>query len=92
MLKIVMALSKVRLLPFAPYQLQMYSESMWFDINELDKSIKWVPRYTSVESMVKSYDTFIQSKIGNEHINSRLSLHSKPINSPLLRLIIRFLP
>jgi nucleoside-diphosphate-sugar epimerase len=91
-LKIVMALSKVRLLPFAPYQLQMYSESMWFDINELDKSIKWVPRYTSVESMVKSYDTFIQSKIGNEYINSRLSLHSKPINSPLLRLMIRFLP
>ena len=92
MLKIVMALSKVRLLPFAAYQLQMYSESMWFDINELDKSVRWVPRYTSIESMVKSYDTFIQSKIGNEHIDSLLSLHSKPINSPLLRLIIRFLP
>jgi nucleoside-diphosphate-sugar epimerase len=91
-LKIVTALSKARLLPFAAYQLQMYSESMWFDIDELDKSIRWAPKYTSVESIVKSYDTFIQSKKGNEYTDSQLSLHSKPINSALLRIIIRFLP
>lgn len=92
LLRIVTALSKVKLLPFAPYQLHMYGESMWFDINEIDKSVNWLPQYSSIESIVKSYDTFIELKKDGEPVDFQKSLHSKPINSVLLRYLIRFLP
>jgi nucleoside-diphosphate-sugar epimerase len=92
LLRIVTALSKVKLLPFAPYQLHMYGESMWFDINEIDKSVNWLPQYSSIESIVKSYDTFIELKKDGEPVDFQRSLHSKPINSVLLRYLIRFLP
>jgi nucleoside-diphosphate-sugar epimerase len=91
-LQLIALLSKLQFLPFAPYQLKMYGESMWFDINDIDKSIEWKPQFNSIESIIKSYETFISLKKGDQTPESQLSIHSKPLTSVLLRLILKILP
>jgi nucleoside-diphosphate-sugar epimerase len=82
-------LSKIHILPFAPYQLNLYSKSFWFDSKELYKIIQWEPKYSSAQAMIRAYQTFLETKnLGSVNIQS---LHSKPLESFILKIFSKFL-
>jgi nucleoside-diphosphate-sugar epimerase len=53
---------KSRALPFAPYQLMMFGESMWFDVSKAKSGLGWHPQHTSAESLIDSFRDFRNSR------------------------------
>jgi len=88
-LSLVDLLSTIRILPFAPYQLKMYRESMWFESNDVINQIQWQPKIKSAEAIIKSYDSYIRSF--NVRALENRSEHSKPTQSFFLRILEKFL-
>ena len=58
------AASKAKLVPFAPYHWLMYSQSLWFDIEHVQQTLGWKPRYSNAEMLADSYDWFTANRSG----------------------------
>jgi nucleoside-diphosphate-sugar epimerase len=49
----------LHLAPFAPYHWLMYSKSLWFDIEHVQRALGWQPRFSNEEMLVDSYEWFL---------------------------------
>lgn len=82
--------SKIGLIPFATYQLLLYSQAMYFDSNDDWVTLKYAPQYSNQDCLRESYDwykanqaTFIDS--------GELSVHQKPTTGLSLKVLEAFL-
>ena len=50
------------LAPFAPYHWLMYSKSLWFDIEHVQRALGWQPKYSNAEMLVDSYEWFLANR------------------------------
>ncbi len=48
--------------PFAPYHWMMYSKSMWFDLDHLQRSLAWTPAWSTADMFAQSYDWFLANR------------------------------
>jgi nucleoside-diphosphate-sugar epimerase len=48
--------------PFAPYHWMMYSKSMWFDLEHLQRSLAWSPAWSTNQMFAQSYDWFVANR------------------------------
>lgn len=60
---LISIVSKLGFLPFAVYQLKMFSRPMYFDSTESWLALDYSPRWTNLECLLDSYDAF--TKLGN---------------------------
>ncbi|CAN5543617.1 NAD-dependent epimerase/dehydratase family protein [soil metagenome] len=56
------AASAARLVPFAPYHWLMYSRSLWFDIDHVQKALSWQPKFSNEQMLADSYDWFTSNR------------------------------
>lgn len=68
-------LSYMRLLPFASYQLNLYSRPMYFQSEEDWKKLDYIPKYSNSEMLIESYRHFLQNS--NSHVTAGVSHHQR---------------
>jgi nucleoside-diphosphate-sugar epimerase len=68
-------LSYVKFLPFASYQLKLYSKPMYFQSEEDWKQLGYTPKYSNSEMLIESYSHYLQSI--NPNVNVGVSHHQK---------------
>lgn len=56
------AAAAAHLAPFAPYHWLMYSKSLWFDIEHVQSTLGWQPRFSNAEMLVDSYEWFVSNR------------------------------
>ena len=81
-------LNRIGLLPFAPYQLKLYSKAIYFDPSDWLK-IGYMPQFSNVESLIDSYNWYLRNQ--EQPRSKDLSHHQKPILSFSINIITRFL-
>ena len=87
LLKIVSLLSRMRILPFAPYQLKMYDKEFYFQADLESNSLGWRPKFTSTEALISSFNSYVSCTLPS----TSGSAHQSGVNSKLLRLVMRLL-
>ncbi len=85
MFKLLTVLCKINFIPLQDYHLKVYGESVYFDISKSKKILNWTPKYSSQESMIKSYESYITQKK-----NGALSNNSSPHNSILKKGLLKY--
>lgn len=78
-------LSKIKLLPFATYQVKMYGENFYFECKEDWKILEVNPQFSDIDALFSSYNKFIEmseSKVKK----SEFALHKIQIKSITLDL------
>ena len=68
-------LSYLRILPFASYQLQLYSKPMYFQSEKDWQQLSYIPKYSNSEMLIESYRHYLQD--ANSHIAVEVSHHQK---------------
>jgi nucleoside-diphosphate-sugar epimerase len=84
-------LAKIRILPFAPYQLLLYGKPMYFDSNADWKELCYEPIDSNLDCLIQGYDWYLQHNIENDQ-SSNLSVHKKGVKgiaSNVLTLALR---
>lgn len=84
MFKFLTILSKMNFVPLQDYHLKVYGESVYFDITKSKKILNWSPKYSSSESMIKSYESYIYQK-KNGKLNNKSSPHKTILKKGLLK-------
>jgi nucleoside-diphosphate-sugar epimerase len=79
-------LSKLRLLPFAPYHWIMYGRALYFDGSDAKSRLGWEPVYGNVAAIIDSYDWFIANRDELDK-SELLSPHRRPVSRGLLKLL-----
>lgn len=74
----------LQLLPFAEYQLRLYSESFYFDDHDW-KILGVEPKYSNLDSLISSYEYFVSEN------NSSRSIFSSPHKKNLSGLAVNIL-
>jgi nucleoside-diphosphate-sugar epimerase len=85
------ALSKMKLLPFAPYQMLLYGKPMYFDSHPDWKKLGYTPRYSNIECLTTGYDWYLSNK---NLVLGSTSTHKSSIKSSsvdLLTLILKYI-
>lgn len=88
--KPLLAASKLNLIPFATYQLLLYSQAMYFDSTEDWKSLNITPQYSNQDCLRESYDWFKSNQMSITD-NGELSVHQKPASGFSLKVLEAFL-
>lgn len=60
--KPLLGFSKLGLIPFASYQLLLYSQAMYFDSKKDWVSLNVIPRFSNSKALIESYEWFIQNR------------------------------
>jgi nucleoside-diphosphate-sugar epimerase len=68
-------LSYVRFLPFASYQLELYSKPMYFQSEKDWQQLGYIPKYSNSEMLIESYRHFLQGS--NSYATAGVSHHQK---------------
>jgi nucleoside-diphosphate-sugar epimerase len=68
-------LSYVGFLPFASYQLKLYSKPMYFQSEKDWQQIGYIPKYSNSEMLIESYRHYLESS--NSHVTVGVSHHQK---------------
>lgn len=68
-------LSYLRFLPFASYQLKLYSKPMYFQSEEDWKKLDYVPKYSNSEMLIESYSHYLKGS--SSHVTVGVSQHQK---------------
>lgn len=84
--KPLLAASKMNLIPFATYQLLLYSQAMYFDSAVDWNSLNFTPQYSNQDCLRESYDWFKSNK-SSFNDNSELSVHQKPTSGLSLKVL-----
>lgn len=71
-------LSFIRLLPFAAYQLKLYSRSMYFDCEADWLKLEYNPKYSNTDSLLDSYQRYASADFME---SNHFSQHQKPLKS-----------
>ena len=85
MFKILSILSKINLVPLQDYHLKVYGESVFFDISRSKKILNWSPKFSSTDSMIESYKSYIFQKK-----NGLLDKKNSPHNSILKKGLLKY--
>ncbi len=73
--------------PFAPYHWLMYSKSMWFDLDHLQRGLGWSPVWSTAAMFAQSYDWFIANRA---HVDDAgASQHRRSARQGVLTLVKR---
>jgi nucleoside-diphosphate-sugar epimerase len=56
------ATARLGLTPFAPYHWLMYAESLWFDLEHLERDLGFTPTWTADAMFAQSYDWFVANR------------------------------
>ena len=75
----------VKFIPFASYQLKLYSKPMYFQSENDWKQLEYIPKYSNSEMLIESYSHYLQSS--NLNANVGLSHHQKTPKSISLSAI-----
>jgi nucleoside-diphosphate-sugar epimerase len=78
--------SKIGLVPFASYQVLLYSQSMYFDSKDDWKSLNHVPVFSNRDCLIESYEWF-KDNISSISNSSSLSVHQKPTTGMSLKIL-----
>jgi nucleoside-diphosphate-sugar epimerase len=68
-------MSSLRFLPFASYQLKLYSKPMYFQSEEDWQQLGYIPKYSNSEMLIESYSHYLQSS--SSHTTVGVSHHQK---------------
>mgnify|MGYP001286951340 CR=1 FL=1 len=79
-------LSKLNLIPLAPYHALMYGRSLYFDISRAKKEIGYSPKFSTREMFQESYDWYLKNYSVLKNLKNK-SAHNKPVNEALLKLL-----
>lgn len=79
------ALDKLGLIPLSPLHYRTYSKDYYYDLSPLT-DLGWKPRYSNVEMLCKSYDSFIE-QYDQLMKGELLAAHRKPVEEKLLRVL-----
>lgn len=72
-------LSYLRILPFASYQLKLYSKPMYFNSQKDWQQLGYIPKYSNSEMLIESYSDYLQDSHSSTAV--RRSHHQKTPNS-----------
>jgi nucleoside-diphosphate-sugar epimerase len=67
--------SILRILPFASYQLNLYSKEIYFDCAESWKELNYHPKYSNQEMLIESYTSYLDYY--NHSKKNNISYHQK---------------
>lgn len=76
---------QVRLLPFAPYQIELYSKGMYFDSQENWTKLGCSPKYSNISMLIESYEWYKQNQ--GQSSGEDKSQHQKPLKKRSLELV-----
>jgi nucleoside-diphosphate-sugar epimerase len=85
--------SKFRLIPFASYQLLLYSQAMYFDSSNDWRHLNVNPKYSNTDALVESYEWFIQRQSEPQN-HAEQSIHrsvARGKSLSLIKLILKML-
>jgi hypothetical protein len=82
-------MSFLKLLPFASYQLQLYSKPMYFDCEKDWQTLGYQPKFSNGQMLIDSYKHYIENSSGLEATG--LSNHQKTPKSFSLSIVEWFL-
>lgn len=82
---ILKLMSKLNVLPFAPYQLAMYGKGFYFDSKSDWEELNYKPKYSNVECFTESYDWY-KENLTLKYLEP-VSQHKSPMTSKVLKLI-----
>ncbi|MBI3941266.1 MAG: NAD-dependent epimerase/dehydratase family protein [Acidobacteria bacterium] len=80
-------LSRLKLVPFAPYHWLMYGRSLYFDISRAKQELGWQPKWGNVEMLCQSYDWYLQHRAQVKIAAGGTSAHRSPVREGLLALL-----
>ena len=60
--RLISLLSKMRFLPFAPYQVQLYGKAMFFDSTRDWKKLAYTPKYSNTDCLIAGYTWYLANK------------------------------
>ena len=86
----LMIASKLGLIPFASYQLLLYSQAMFFDSSEDWKKLGVTPRKSNQDCLRDSFEWYLANRNCTSN-QDELSLHQKPSTGFSLRIMESFL-
>jgi nucleoside-diphosphate-sugar epimerase len=78
--------SKFNLIPFASYQLLLYSQAMYFDSSKDWKSLGVTPEHTNSSALIESYEWFLRHRENLQESGSQ-SVHKSLAKGKSLELI-----
>jgi nucleoside-diphosphate-sugar epimerase len=76
--------------PLGSYHSLMYGRSLYFDTSKAKTELGWSARYSNIDSIISSYDSYLQSDYCSIS-ESSLSPHSRPLKQGVLSLAGRAL-
>jgi nucleoside-diphosphate-sugar epimerase len=82
-------LSFLKLLPFASYQLQLYSKPMYFDCEKDWQTLSYTPKFSNSQMLIDSYKHYLNNSTSLEA--KSLSNHQKTPKSFALSIVSWFL-
>ena len=81
-------LSSLRVLPFAPYQLQLYGKPMFFDSAADWELLGYTPQYSNFDCLTSGYDSYLSNV---DTVDEKVSAHKSSIKSFAIDVITVFL-
>jgi len=82
-------LDKVGLSPLAPYHYLTYGETFYFDLKPLF-DLGWKPKYSNLEMLTDSYDSFVTNYNELMRDNPGASPHRKRVKERVLKILKSF--
>jgi nucleoside-diphosphate-sugar epimerase len=86
---VMSVLGTLRLSPLAPFHIQLYGQSFYYDVSRPMRELNWTPKYSNDETICESYDWYMKNR---ESIRRQAgaSVHRSPVKQGVLALIKRF--
>lgn len=86
----LLTLSKLKILPFAEYQIQLYGENMFFDCSKDWRTLGIQPQYSNLDGLISSFQSFLSNE-SKMRKGTKKSIHTKGMNSLSLISLLTFL-
>jgi len=88
--KLAYFFSKINLIPLQDYHFKIYGESVFFDISKSKKMLDWSPKFSNVESIISSYNTYLTNENKKEYVDNKNSPHNTSLRKGLLKYAYLF--
>ncbi len=85
---LIRVISKMRLLPFAPYQVELYGKGMYFNSTHDWEKLAYAPKHSNSDCLISGYEWYIANK---NNLSKNVSPHKSSLNGLSLRTITNLL-